>query len=166
MSSDFKTAVIEAMAESSATVAVEDLYREVMVQIDLRKPRCDISGRCCRFEEFGHRLYVTTFEMAAFLEGLANHPAYSPTKLSDAMAAWDGTGCLFQIQKLCTVHLIRPFGCRMFFCDPTATQWQQEQYEFFHERLKTLHQTLHIPYFYMEWRGALAECLPILQDNV
>ncbi|MGH7214404.1 MAG: hypothetical protein ACREIT_06545, partial [Tepidisphaeraceae bacterium] len=65
------------------------------------------------------------------------------------------SGCPFQLDKLCTVHAIRPFGCRIFFCDSTATQWQQEQYERFHAELKRLHEQLDVPYFYVEWRQAL-----------
>jgi hypothetical protein len=59
-----------------------------------------------------------------------------------AERAWDGTGCPFQVAKLCGVHAIRPFGCRMFFCDPASTQWQNDAYERYHARLKQLHETL------------------------
>jgi Fe-S-cluster containining protein len=104
------------------------------------------SGRCCRFEEYGHRLYVTTLELAAFVAEL---PDAAGTK------DWDGTGCPFQVNKLCSVHAIRPFGCRVFFCDATATQWQNERYERFHADLKRLHEELDVPYLYVEWRAAL-----------
>jgi hypothetical protein len=53
------------------------------------------------------------------------------------------------------VHGFRPFGCRVFFCDPTATQWQQEQYEQFHGKMRKLHDELGVPYFYVEWRAGL-----------
>ena len=106
------------------------------------------SGRCCRFEEFGHRLYLTTAELAAFVHGLGSEQQ-GPSE------NWDGSGCPFQIDSLCSVHPIRPFGCRMFFCDATATEWQNEQYERFHGRLKQLHETLGVPYRYLEWREAL-----------
>jgi hypothetical protein len=43
----------------------------------------------------------------------------------------------------------------MFFCDPSAEQWQQEQYELFHAELKRLHEQFDIPYLYLEWRAAL-----------
>ena|SRR5437762_13365478 len=70
--------------------------------------------------------------------------------------AWDGSGCPFQVSGLCSVHAIRPFGCRVFFCDSSSTDWQSEQYERHHARLKRLHEELAIPYFYVEWRQALA----------
>jgi len=128
--------------------AVERVYAELQNEIDARRPVCNASGRCCRFEEFGHRLYVTTLELAAFVAGLG--------EASRAEREWDGTGCPFQVAKLCSVHTIRPFGCRMFFCDATATAWQNERYERFHAELKRLHERLNVPYLYVEWRTALA----------
>jgi Fe-S-cluster containining protein len=107
---------------------------------------CVVSGRCCRFEEFGHRLFVTTLELARFVHDVGS------IAVPDA---WDGTGCPFQKAKLCTVHAIRPFGCRMFFCDATSTEWQNAAYERFHADLKRLHEQFEVPYFYLEWRQAL-----------
>ena len=43
----------------------------------------------------------------------------------------------------------------MFFCDATSTDWQNELYERFHSELKRLHETLDVPYFYIEWRRAI-----------
>jgi Fe-S-cluster containining protein len=122
--------------------AVARVYADLQTQIDLRKPVCKTSGRCCRFDEFGHRLYVTTLELAAFVSQLP------PGERSTA-------DCPFQIAGLCSVHTIRPFGCRVFFCDATASTWQNDQYERFHAELKRLHEVLGVPYFYVEWRQAL-----------
>jgi Fe-S-cluster containining protein len=150
-----RDAVHAASARDDVRLAISCLYEQLQDAIDLRRPRCDVSGRCCRFEEFGHRLFVTTMELAAFV---ADVP-----KLIDAN--WDGRGCPFQSDRLCTVHRIRPFGCRVFFCDSTATDWQREQYERFHARLKRLHEEMDVPYFYVEWRTALrcANALPKAQ---
>jgi Fe-S-cluster containining protein len=90
-------------------------------------------------------LFVTTMELAAF--SAARGFADPPTPI--------GAGCPFQHDKLCTVHTIRPFGCRIFFCDETSTDWQRQQYESFHAELKRLHERLGVPYFYVEWRQAL-----------
>ncbi|HZZ44771.1 MAG TPA: hypothetical protein VFE58_17675, partial [Tepidisphaeraceae bacterium] len=67
-----------------------------------------------------------------------------------------GGACPFQEGGLCSVHGIRPFGCRVFFCDETSTEWQREQYEELHGELKKLHEELGVAYFYVEWRAALA----------
>ena len=143
-------AVLAASRRPEVRAAVEQLYAAVQVEIDRRRPLCVISGRCCRFDEFRHRLYVTTLELAHFLHQL---PPSQPRIDNPG-------GCPFQVQKLCTVHPFRPFGCRMFFCDSTSTEWQNHAYERFHAELKRLHETLDVPYFYLEWRQAMEIVLP------
>jgi len=141
-------AVVTAAAREDVAAALEGVYRELQARTSERRPRCDRSGRCCRFEEFGHRLYVTTIELAGFVRGMRDGPI-------DAGEPWDGTGCPHQKDGLCSVHVIRPFGCRLFFCDPTSTDWQEETYRELHERLRNLHDLLDVPYYYIEWRDAL-----------
>jgi Fe-S-cluster containining protein len=184
----FENEVRLASTRAEVRDAVADVYRRLQQQIDQRKPICVASGKCCHFDEYGHRLYVTTMEMAAFVyqlgEGASgplshvpmgerrgegdsvrltvidnpNHP--HPNPLPWVHGRGDQAGCPFQIGKLCGVHAIRPFGCRIFFCDATATQWQHDQYEAFHAELKMLHAKLNVPYFYVEWRNALKQTLP------
>ena len=146
MDQTLRTSVLEASKRQDVLEAVDQLYRSVQAEIDGRRPVCVVSGRCCRFEEFGHRLFVTTLELARFVHELGAAPGTE---------SWDGTGCPFQRARLCTVHAIRPFGCRMFFCDATSTDWQNAAYERFHAELKHLHERLGVPYLYVEWRQAL-----------
>jgi Fe-S-cluster containining protein len=161
---DFFREVYAAAGRPEVRAAVESIYTHLQHEIDTRKPICQTSGRCCRFEEFGHRLYVTTIELAAFVYGLEiSSAAMSPP----TPQLWDGTGCPYQVQGLCSVHTIRPFGCRIFFCDPSSTAWQHEQYERFHSQLKSLHESFNVPYRYLEWRGALSRlglgCHPMIR---
>jgi Fe-S-cluster containining protein len=149
---EIKDAIEQAARDPEAIEAVHRIYDELSAQIATRRPVCEMSGRCCRFEEYGHRLYVTTIELGAFLAGLRQG--------GRTVRAWNGAGCPFQLSKLCSVHAIRPFGCRVFFCDPTATDWQNEQYERFHRQLKALHEQTGIPYYYLEWRHALVILFP------
>jgi Fe-S-cluster containining protein len=141
-----REAILSASTRPDVRAAVTQIYQDLQQQIDLRRPLCILSGRCCHFEEFGHRLYVTTMELATFLHDLQTSPD----------PHWTGQGCPFQKNKLCSVHSIRPFACRLFFCDSTSTDWQHEQYKTFHTRLRQLHDDLGVPYFYLEWRQALA----------
>jgi hypothetical protein len=48
----------------------------------------------------------------------------------------------------------------MFFCDESATEWQQANYERFHAEIKSLHDELGVTYRYVEWRAALQELFP------
>jgi Fe-S-cluster containining protein len=181
MNHQLKKEVHAAAGRADVREAVRDVYERLGREIEQRRPVCVASGRCCRFEEYGHRLFVTTMELAAFVHelGLVISPSpgtpgegrgggvifkrsaeeeHAPTlTLPRSTGRGDKAGgCPFQVGKLCGVHAIRPFGCRIFFCDPTAQDWQQEQYERFHRELKALHERLGVAYFYMEWRMALA----------
>ena len=142
-----RDAVMVASTRPEIPAAVARIYADLQRQIDARKPICSASGRCCRFDEFGHRLYVTTIELAAFVASLPTKQPIQPTL----------GGCPFQIDGLCSVHTIRPFGCRVFFCDAASDQWQHAQYERFHADLKRLHEVLDVPYAYVEWREAIRQ---------
>ncbi|HEV2292788.1 MAG TPA: hypothetical protein VGR35_02980 [Tepidisphaeraceae bacterium] len=167
MADSLREHVYSAASRADVREGVAHVYADLQREIDARHPICSVSGKCCRFEEYGHRLYVSTLELAAFVAGLdeaqdegatgkgepRQSRSLSPLILQPSSLS---PGCPFQIDNLCSVHAIRPFGCRMFFCDATATQWQNERYEQFHAALKRLHGQLGVPYLYVEWRQALA----------
>ncbi len=160
----------EAAARVDVRDAVARVYADLQSEIDARRPVCSASGKCCRFEEYGHRLYVTTLELAAFVAELPVADCQLPVRATSLPVLATGnpqratSSCPFQIDNLCSVHAIRPFGCRMFFCDATATQWQNERYEQFHAELKRLHDVLDVPYFYVEWRQALGALGPSARE--
>jgi len=145
-----REAVMAASRRPEVLAAVGRVYGDLQEAIDARRPVCVVSGRCCRFDEYGHRLYVTTMELAAFV-----------AQLDGPGEAGDGRGCPFQVGRLCGVHAIRPFGCRVFFCDASAVDWQADVYEQFHARLKGLHEAMGVAYFYVEWRRALGAVLRV-----
>jgi hypothetical protein len=87
--------------------AVLAVYAAVDAAVRAAGPRCDSSGRCCRFTEYGHTLFLSQFEAELLLEGA---PAYEPPVTRD--------GCPFQVDNLCTARDARPLGCRIYFCDP------------------------------------------------
>ena len=55
-----RSAVHEAAGREEVRDAVEGVYRDLAAKVEERRPLCIVSGRCCRFEEYGHRLYVTS----------------------------------------------------------------------------------------------------------
>ena len=142
-----REAVEQASRRQDVRDSVARIYANLQTEIEARRPNCEMSGRCCRFDEFGHRLYVTTIELASFVANLQEP--------NGEAKGFSPGSCPFQSNGLCTVHPIRPFGCRIFFCDQTATDWQHAQYERFHAQIKRLHEELNVPYVYMEWRAAL-----------
>jgi hypothetical protein len=87
---------------------VHALYAEVDAAIAAAGPKCDASGRCCRFKEYGHTLFISNLEAEVLL---AAAPAYEQPVSSDF--------CPFQVDNLCTAREPRPLGCRVYFCDPS-----------------------------------------------
>jgi len=91
------------------------VYAEADAAVAQFGPRCDASGRCCRFTEYGHTLFITHFEAEILLE---DAPPYSQPVSRD--------GCPFQVKGLCTARESRPLGCRIYFCDPTFNDRMME----------------------------------------
>lgn len=141
---DHLRAAVAAARRPDVAAAVAGVYAAVTAAVDARRPACAASGRCCHFDAYGHDLFVTTAELATFAARLTATPKADPA------------GCPFQVGRLCGVHPIRPFGCRLYYCDPTAQQWQADLYERLHADLRSLHERLGVDYFYVEWRRALA----------
>jgi Fe-S-cluster containining protein len=129
---------------------LEAVYQLVADQIEARAPACWASGRCCNFEQAGHRLYVTGLEAAYTIVRLER-----PLAGADVAAARERGDCPFLSKNLCGVHTIKPLGCRVYFCDRTAQDWQKELSERALELIRSLHERRRIPYRYGEWRAML-----------
>ena len=108
---------------------VLEIYAEVDREVAAAGPVCVASGRCCRFKEFGHVLYLSNLEAGVLLHGA---PAYAPPVTPDF--------CPFQEGTLCTAREPRPLGCRVYFCDPAYQERGQEITEKYLRRLKELAQ--------------------------
>ncbi len=143
---------LAAARDPAIAAGLEAIYTIITDQIAARRPLCEVSGRCCNFEKHGHRLYVTGLEAAYTLTRLPPAQTLSLPMIADARARGD---CPFLINKLCTVHTIKPLGCRVYFCDPTAQDWQQELSERTLDMVRKLHDRHGIEYRYGEWRGML-----------
>ena len=187
----------QAVTQQGVDEALRDGWRDVAQQITERAPTCWTSGKCCNFQAYGHRLYVTGLEVAWVLAQLrgatssndaaTSSPQSSATQqrvvslpMSGSMASAGGAApslpppptdpdtidlqasCVFQVAKLCSIHAVRPLGCRVFFCQQGTEQWQQDLYEHAMNRLRALHETHALPYRYMEWRAALREAISVI----
>ena len=150
--------------------AIADLYARLDADIAHRGPTCWTSGNCCAFDTFGHRLYVTALEIARFLHH-APQPGHTPTvghaeqanrtitalPVIDPASAPQQARCVYQVDNRCSVHAIRPMGCRIYFCQQGTQGWQQALYEQYLAEMKTMHERFDVPYAYVEWRAGLSE---------
>jgi Fe-S-cluster containining protein len=122
------------------------IYEELGREIAAAAPVCDLSGRCCRFQEYGHRLYISRAEAELLLEnGLP------------AGAIIDEAGCPFQVGQLCTARERRPLGCRVYFCDPHYAGVGELLSEKYVSRLKGLHAATGTEWLYAELHEFLRE---------
>src|SRR5947209_20200225 len=90
-------------------------------------PRCDASGRCCRFAEYGHTLFISQLEADVLLTAA---PPFDGPVSRDF--------CPFQVDNLCPDREPRPLGCRVYFCDPAYRDEGPRNSETYLRQLKDL----------------------------
>jgi len=106
---------------------VLEIYREADAAVAAAGPVCVASGRCCRFKEYGHVLFLSNLEADVLL---AAAPAYDKPVSTDF--------CPFQKDNLCTAREPRPLGCRVYFCDPSYQEKCNQITETYLGKLKVL----------------------------
>jgi hypothetical protein len=117
---------------------VLELYHEVDAAVAAAGPVCVASGRCCRFKEYGHTLFLSNLEAEVLLH---DAPPYDRETVTPDF-------CPFQKGNLCTARQPRPLGCRVFYCDPNYQQSCQEITETYLRRLKELAVAHNVPWSY------------------
>lgn len=124
------------------------LYAEVDAAVAAFGPVCELSGRCCRFKDFDHTLFLSSVEAAVLL---ADAPA--PARALD-----EGATCPWQdAAGRCTARAARPLGCRVFFCDPAYLPHAGDISEQFLGKLKRLVDDLGLPWDYAPLHRHLRE---------
>src|SRR5215472_11963754 len=108
---------------------VLELYREADRAVAAAGPVCVASGRCCRFKEYGHVLFLSNLEADVLF---AQAPPYDRPVSPDF--------CPFQKDNLCTAREPRPLGCRIYYCDPAYQETSHQITEKYLQRLKALAQ--------------------------
>jgi hypothetical protein len=119
--------------------ALRVLYDDLAAEIDRLGPACALSGRCCRFAEYGHTLFLSSVEFALLLTD-----APAPSRPLD-----DGLTCPWQDDRgRCTAREARPLGCRVYYCDPSYQGHDHSLSETYIARLKGLADRLGLPWGY------------------
>lgn len=122
-------------------------YAELDAAVAAHRPTCWNKGACCKFGEYGHKLFVTNVELAYFVRGERGRWR-RPT---------GEAACPYQSGGMCNAREHRPMGCRVFFCDPAAQHWQNDEYERQLAKLKAIGERHGVDYRYTEWLSGLAE---------
>ncbi len=125
---------------------LDALYDEVDAATTESDVRCMGGGTCCRFDVAGHRLYVSTGELASLLRATRPAGSVPPRR------------CPYQQGPLCRARGHRPLGCRTFFCQATDTDGLEDLYEQIHRRILDLHKRHDVAYHYVELTAGLDQC--------
>ncbi len=108
---------------------VLEIYHAADAAVAAAGPVCVASGRCCRFKEYGHTLFISNLEADVLLDAA---PPYEQPASPDF--------CPFQKENLCTAREPRPLACRVYYCDPAYQETGQQISEEYLRRLKRLAQ--------------------------
>ena len=127
------------MVDPRLRSGLQEIYAALAADLERLAPVCELSGRCCRFKEYDHRLYLTRSEAEILLED--GVPAGSTI---------DEASCPFQQGLLCTARDKRPFGCRVFYCDPAYAGQAEVLSEKYLAELRQLHTETNTPWEYGE----------------
>lgn len=98
---------------------------------------CDACGKCCDFESYGHRLFVTTPEVMYLQASLG----------TENIKPMSGGICPYNQQGKCAIHKLRFAGCRIFFCKGNK-DFQSELTEAALKKFKSLCEKFQVPYRY------------------
>lgn len=124
--------------------AIYDWLEDQLQQHRERAGACESCGRCCDFEGFDHRLFVTPPELmylAAHLGG-------------ENIKAMPTGRCPYNLAGKCSIYEHRFAGCRIFCCKGDA-DFQSELSEAALTQLKSLCTELEIAYEYRDLATAL-----------
>ncbi|WP_182830348.1 hypothetical protein [Tautonia rosea] len=118
---------------------LQALYAKLDSEITAHGPVCLVSGRCCRFKEYDHTLFLSEAEASVLI---ADAPP--PTRPLD-----DGATCPWQDEQgRCGARTARPLGCRVYFCDPNYDGHAERLTERFLAQVRNLVDSLGLPWNY------------------
>jgi hypothetical protein len=105
---------------------------------------CRACGKCCNFDNFDHRLFVTTAELM-YLAAMLGAKNIKPMT----------TGvCPYNVAGRCMIYKYRFAGCRIFCCRGNA-DFQSRLGESALKKFKSICTEFQIPYRYAELPNAL-----------
>ncbi len=137
----------ECRIDSRLVKKVAEVYRWQDGQVRRRSEAagvCKACGKCCDFDAFDHRLFVTPPELMY----LAAHLGAANIK------PMPGSRCPYNRDGACGIYEHRFAGCRIFCCNGDA-DFQSELSESALARLKSLCEEFQVPYRYTDLAAGL-----------
>jgi hypothetical protein len=134
--------------DRAAAAELLQLYEKVEADLAARPGLfCEKSGRCCRFREAGHDLFLTALEFREMVRG------------GGPRAESEKGVCPWLEEGLCGNREGRALACRTYFCSDEAQA--AEVTERWHAEIRRIHDRHRVPYDY----GALTRHLNFRGEN-
>ncbi|MBN1457041.1 MAG: hypothetical protein JW912_04225 [Sedimentisphaerales bacterium] len=131
------------MNKAAIAKRVCQVYDLIDLKTTARQAECNACGKCCDFDSFDHRLYVTSPEMI-----------YFAANVNSPIRPMDGGICPYNIAGKCSVHEKRFAGCRIFLCKGDS-EFQGELSEEAIAEFKSICAEFGVDYYYADLKTAL-----------
>jgi hypothetical protein len=122
---------------------VKQIYDWLDENIKPLNNKCDACGKCCNFDSFGHKLFVTTPELLYFSRNVKNSRKMSTQT------------CPYLENGKCGARNHRFAGCRIFFCKEDK-DLQNKLSEQASKKFKAICEKYDLPYRYIDLPTALS----------
>jgi len=139
--------VVEIKAITQFLSKVAEIYDWLDSQISQHSDlagNCNACGRCCDFDCFEHRLFVTPPEIIYLAANLG----------AESIKPMPTSRCPYNIDGKCSIYEYRFTGCRIFCCKANQ-DFQSKLSESVLKRFKSLCTQFDIPYRYSDLVTAL-----------
>lgn len=120
--------------------SLNSLYAELDKELVALPAKCYGCGKCCNFKENGMQLFVQKLE----LDLIKEETGVQPYLVKQGH-------CNFQENGLCTIHSIRPLGCRTYFSEAPNSIAHQDLYEKYHRKIKNIGNNHEIEYQFVSF---------------
>lgn len=127
---------------------LEKIYRWIDSQNQKAGATCGTCGRCCNFETYGHRLFVTPPELMYLAANLRRQN----------LRAMTNSTCPYNVAAKCTIHNYRFAACRIFFCKadrPLQNQLSEQVLK----KFKCLCNEFDVNYHYLSLKAGLTKMI-------
>jgi Fe-S-cluster containining protein len=136
--------------EQAIVEAVERIYSSLEAELLQTPDKCSACGKCCDFESFGHKLYITTPELAYFRAMLAKHKIFILPMMPGV--------CPYRKDGKCSVYPWRFASCRIFNCTGD-TDLQSRLSEKMIRQMKQICLQESLSYRYLDLKTALNQAV-------
>ena len=139
--------VVKAGPNNQLLKKVAEIYNWLDVEIRQHSDltgACDTCGRCCDFDAFDHRLFVTPPELMYLAANLGTEKIKPMTT----------SRCPYNSDGKCEIYKYRFAGCRIFCCRADA-DFQSSLSESAVKKFKSICTEFQIPYRYSDLATAL-----------